>query len=88
MNCELPGDQAGFRKGRGTRDQLANIHWMAPAPVRRRDTRPVGAIGPGDQIAAEGPSEGHSMIVILDSSHFRGFSPRDYGAAKKLTFGY
>ena len=25
MNCELPGVQAGFRKGRGTRDQIANI---------------------------------------------------------------
>ena len=28
MNCELPDVQAGFRKGRGTRDQIANIHWM------------------------------------------------------------
>ena len=28
MNCELPGVQAGFRKGRGTRDQIANIHWI------------------------------------------------------------
>ena len=28
MNHELPDDQAGFRKGRGTRDQIANIHWM------------------------------------------------------------
>ena len=28
MNCELPDDQAGFRKGRGTRDQIANIHWV------------------------------------------------------------
>ena len=26
MNQELPGVQAGFRKGRGTRDQIANIH--------------------------------------------------------------
>ena len=26
MNCELPDIQAGFRKGRGTRDQIANIH--------------------------------------------------------------
>ena len=26
MNCELPDVQAGFRKGRGTRDQIANIH--------------------------------------------------------------
>ena len=28
MNRELPGIQAGFRKGRGTRDQIANIHWI------------------------------------------------------------
>ena len=28
MNCELPDGQAGFRKGRGTRDQIANIHWI------------------------------------------------------------
>ena len=28
MNLELPDVQAGFRKGRGTRDQIANIYWM------------------------------------------------------------
>ena len=28
MNPELPDVQAGFRKGRGTRDQIANIHWI------------------------------------------------------------
>ena len=28
MNCELPDVQAGFRKGRGTRDQIVNIHWI------------------------------------------------------------
>ena len=28
MNCELPDGQAGFRKGRGTRDQIANICWI------------------------------------------------------------
>ena len=28
MNCELPDVQAGFRKGRGTRDQIANIFWI------------------------------------------------------------
>ena len=27
MNRELPDVQAGFRKRRGTRDQIANIHW-------------------------------------------------------------
>ena len=28
MNHELPDVQARFRKGRGTRDQIANIHWI------------------------------------------------------------
>ena len=28
VNCELPHIQAGFRKGRGTRDQIANTHWI------------------------------------------------------------
>ena len=28
VNRELPDAQAGFRKGRGTRDQIANIHWI------------------------------------------------------------
>ena len=28
VNCELPDVQAGFRKGRGIRDQIANIRWI------------------------------------------------------------
>ena len=28
VNCELPDVQAGFRKGRGTTDQIGNIHWI------------------------------------------------------------
>ena len=28
VNCELPDVQAGFRKGRGTRDQITNVHWI------------------------------------------------------------
>ena len=28
VSRELPDVQAGFRKGRGTRDQIANIHWI------------------------------------------------------------
>ena len=31
VNHELPDFQAGFRKGRGTRDQVANIHWVKKA---------------------------------------------------------
>ena len=28
VNCELPDVQTGFRKGRGTKNQIANIHWI------------------------------------------------------------
>ena len=28
VNCDLPDVQAGFRRGRGTRDQIASIHWI------------------------------------------------------------
>ena len=28
VNCQIPDVEAGFRKGRGTRDQIANIHWI------------------------------------------------------------
>ena len=28
VNCELPDVQADFRRGRGTRDQIANIYWI------------------------------------------------------------
>ena len=31
-NRELPDVQAGFRKGRGTRDQIANMHWITAKP--------------------------------------------------------
>ena len=33
VNRELPDVQAGFRKGRGTRDQIANIHWITSASL-------------------------------------------------------
>ena len=38
VNCELPDFQAGFRKGRGTRDQIANIHWIIKKPESSRKT--------------------------------------------------
>ena len=34
VNWELPDGQAGFRKGRGTRDQIANIPWV---PEKERE---------------------------------------------------
>ena len=38
MNRELPVVQAGFRKGRGTRDQIANIHWIIEKEESSRKT--------------------------------------------------
>ena len=38
MNRELPDVQAGFRKGRGTRDQIANIHWIIEKAESSRKT--------------------------------------------------
>ena len=34
MNCEPPDVQAGFRKGRGTRDQIAQIHWIIKKAIK------------------------------------------------------
>ena len=38
MNCKIPDVQAGFRKGRGTRDQIANIHWIIKNQESSRKT--------------------------------------------------
>ena len=38
MKRELPDVQAGFRKGRGTRDQIANIHWIIEKQESSRKT--------------------------------------------------
>ena len=38
MNCEIPDVQAGLGKGRGTRDQIANIHWIIKNQQNSRKT--------------------------------------------------
>ena len=38
VNCELTDVQAGFRKGRGTRDQIADIHWIIEKVKSSRKT--------------------------------------------------
>ena len=38
VNRELPDVQAGFRKGRGTRHQIANIHWIMEKEENSRET--------------------------------------------------
>ena len=44
MNHELPDVQAGFRKGRGTRDQTANIHWIMEKRKRVPEKISVSAL--------------------------------------------
>ena len=39
MNCELSDVQAGFRKGRGTRDQIANIRWIIEKAKKKKNYR-------------------------------------------------
>ena len=39
MNGELPDVQAGFRKARGTRVQIANIHWITAPHPQKKPTR-------------------------------------------------
>ena len=43
VNCELPDVQAGFRKDRGTRDQIANMCWIIEKAERSRKT-PTSAL--------------------------------------------
>ena len=45
MNCELPDVQAGFRKGRGTRDQIANTCWIIGKQGNLRKTSTSALLG-------------------------------------------
>ena len=38
MNCEIPDVQTGFRKGRGTREQIGNIRWVVKKQESSRKT--------------------------------------------------
>ena len=44
VNCELPDVQAGFRKGRGTRDQIANIRWIIEKQESSRKKTSISAL--------------------------------------------
>ena len=46
MNQELPDVQAGFRKGRGIRDQIANIHWIIATEFQKTSTASFTALKP------------------------------------------
>ena len=44
MNCEISYVQAGFRKGRGTRDEIANIHWIVKEKQENSRNTPTSAL--------------------------------------------
>ena len=44
VNCELPDVQAGFRKGRGTRDQIANIRWVIKKAIEFQKKTSISAL--------------------------------------------
>ena len=44
VNHELPDVQAGFRKGRGTRDQIVNIHWIIKKSKRVPEKHIISAL--------------------------------------------
>ena len=46
INQELPDVQAGFRKGRGTRDQIANIHWIKKQKTSRKTSASLTTLKP------------------------------------------
>ena len=44
VNYELPDVQAGFRNGRGTRDQIANIHWIIEKGTESQKKTSISAL--------------------------------------------
>ena len=46
INQELPDVQAGFRKGRGTRDQITNIHWIENQESSRKTSASLTTLKP------------------------------------------
>ena len=44
VNCELPDVQAGFRKGIGTRDQIANIRWIIKKAIEFQKKTSISAL--------------------------------------------
>ena len=64
MNFELPDVQAGFRKGRGTRDKIANIHWSSKKQESSKNHgRPPGSQAPPRALGSREPQ----VLVPLPS---------------------
>ena len=67
MNHELPDVQAGFRKGRGTRDQIANIYWI----IEKENSRKTSI----SALLTTPKSLGRSQETVENSSRDENTSP-------------
>ena len=76
VNHELPDVQTGFRKGRGTRDQIANIHWI----MEKKCKKAKWLSGEGLQIAVkrrEAKSKGEKERYKHLNAEFQRIARRD-----------
>ena len=67
MNRELPDVQAGFRKGRGTRDQIANIHWL----IKKQESSNKTSTSPFDHAKAFDCVDHNKLWKILREGNTR-----------------
>ena len=69
VNHELSDVQAGFRKSRGTRDQIANIHWIIEKAIEfQKNIRLILTNGHSTKYLISSLTHTHYMLLLL--SHF------------------
>ena len=78
VNCDLPDVQDGFRKGRGTRDQIANIHWIIKKQESSRKTS-ISAL-----LTMPKPLTGGSQQTVENSSRDGNTRPPDLSLEKSV----
>ena len=68
VNCELPDVQVGFRKGRGTRDQSANIGWIVKKQDNYKKASTSASLGASlvAQIVKNLPAMQETQVQFLD----------------------
>ena len=71
VNSELPDVQAGFRKGRGTKDQIANICWIIAKSLQSCPTQydPIEGSPPGSAIPGFSRQEHWSGLPFPSPMH-------------------
>ena len=79
---QLPDIQAGFRKGRGTRDQIANIHWIIEKAESSRKTSPSALLTAPKPLTVCG-----SQQTVENSSRDGSTRPPDLPPEKSVTRG-